>query len=126
MIRNFTRIQQAYETQYANIMNYVEMIANFREVIHKNVRELSVAALSRPDGESNQPSHPNSVPSIETDHNRQLNLLDVQDQEENANQILVNKIRGTTKKTILNAEESLNKLDGVLKQLRTNMLKELK
>jgi archaellum component FlaC len=124
MIRDFERIQQSYEKQCEDIMNYVEMIDHLRTVVYKNIRELT----GTPANEHMSP--PLSVPvrheriqQAEAIGNNLQPSSGEEDNGENPNKTFMNKIRGTTKKTIQHAEEGLNKLDGVIKQLRTNMQK---
>jgi hypothetical protein len=129
MIHDFERIQQSYEKQCEDIMNYVEMIDNLRTVVYKNIRDLGGApTLLQSTNEHNQP--PLSVPirhervqQNEPIGNNQQSLTGEENNGDNPNTTFINKIRGTTKKTIQHAEEGLNKLDGVIKQLRTNMQK---
>jgi hypothetical protein len=128
MIHDFERIQQSYEKQCEDIMNYVEMIDHLRTVVYKNIRELTGTPLFTPANE--QMSQPLSVPvrheriqQAEAIGNNLQPSSGEEDNGENPNKTFMNKIRGTTKKTIQHAEEGLNKLDGVIKQLRTNMQK---
>jgi len=128
MIHDFERIQQSYEKQCEDIMNYVEMIDHLRTVVYKNIRELTGPPLFTPANE--QMSQPLSVPvrheriqQAEAIGNNLQPSSGEEDNGENPNKTFMNKIRGTTKKTIQHAEEGLNKLDGVIKQLRTNMQK---
>ncbi|CAF3971506.1 unnamed protein product [Rotaria sp. Silwood2] len=130
MIRKFEEIQQTYEKQRENIKNYVDMIDHLRTVVHKNIRQLGNASAFPSINE--QMSTSSSVPTqIE-----QLHLTEVmrnnqqpqpsnseEDNPEGSSKSFMKKIRGTTRQTIEHAEESLNKLDDVIKQLRTNMQK---
>jgi archaellum component FlaC len=128
MINDFERIQQSYEKQCEDIMNYVEMIDNLRSVVYKNIRELGGASTFPSTNEFIQPtlSAPPRQELIQlpepTGNNYQQSSSE-EDNGDNLNKTFINKIRGTTKKTIQHAEEGLNKLDGVIKQLRTNMHK---
>jgi len=130
MISDFERIQQSYNKQCEDIMNYVEMIDNLRSVVYKNIRELGGASTFQPSNEPIQPIL--SAPPIirqeraqppEPTTNTYQPSSSEDDNSDNPNKTFMNKIRGTTKKTIQHAEEGLNKLDGVIKQLRTNMQK---
>lgn len=128
MIQDFERIQQSYEKQCEDIMNYVEMIDNLRSVVYKNIRELGGASTFQPTNELTQPVLTVPVRQERTQHTEpvstnQQQFDDDDDNSDNPNKTFMNKIRGTTKKTIQHAEEGLTKLDGVLKQLRTNMHK---
>jgi hypothetical protein len=128
MINDFERIQQSYNKQCEDIMNYVEMIDNLRSVVYKNIRELGSTPTFQP---TNEPIPPILPPPIRQEHRQSTETIasnyppSTGDDEggDNPNKTFINKIRGTTKKTIQHAEEGLNKLDGVLKQLRTNMHK---
>jgi archaellum component FlaC len=128
MISDFERIQQSYEKQCEDIMNYVEMIDNLRSVVYKNIRELGGASTFPPTNEQSQTTSSAPVRYDRMHHTEPIGNDHQQfdgdeDNVDNANKNFMNKIRGTTKKTIQHAEEGLNKLDGVLKQLRTNMHK---
>ena len=46
MIYRFESVQQSYEKQCEDIMNYVEMIDDLRQVVYKNIRELSGTSSS--------------------------------------------------------------------------------
>jgi len=128
MINDFERIQQSYEKQCEDIMNYVEMIDNLRSVVYKNIRELGNTSTYQSTNEHFQPitSVPirhETIQHTEPLGNNQQQSSGEEDNSDNPNKTFMNKIRGTTKKTIQHAEEGLNKLDGVIKQLRTNMHK---
>ncbi|CAF1068442.1 unnamed protein product [Rotaria sordida] len=129
MIHNFEHIQQTYEKQCENIMNYVDMIDHLRTVVYKNIRQLGSASTFSPTNEQSQtsssvPAHFEALPHSEIIVNKQLASSSYEeDNPEYANRTLMNKIRGTTKQTIQHAEDSLSKLDNVLKQLRTHMTK---
>jgi hypothetical protein len=128
MIHDFERIQQSYEKQCEDIMNYVEMIDNLRTVVYKNIRELSGTPTFQTATDPIQPQFTTTVrhekiqQSEATGNNHPQSDGD-DNNEEHPNKIFIKKIRGTTKKTIEQAEDGLNKLDGVIKQLRTNMQK---
>jgi archaellum component FlaC len=127
MIHDFERIQQSYDKQCEDIMNYVEMIDNLRSVVYKNIRELggTPTMTTTTTTELHQPpirqERPQSNEPI-VNNNFQPSSGE-EDNSDNPNKTFMIKIRGTTKKTIQHAEEGLNKLDGVIKQLRTNMHK---
>jgi len=126
MIHDFERIQQSYDKQCEDIMNYVEMIDNLRSVVDKNIRELGgTPTMTTTTTELHQPpirqERPQSNEPI-VNNNFQPSSGE-EDNSDNPNKTFMIKIRGTTKKTIQHAEEGLNKLDGVIKQLRTNMHK---
>jgi archaellum component FlaC len=133
MIDDFERIQQSYQKQCEDIMNYVEMIENLRTVVYRNIRDLGGAPsnASSFSATTDFPSpNPYAAPPVRhermqrseaTSSNPQLNSVD--DNGDNQNRNFIDKIRGTTKKTIQHAEESLNQLDSVIKQLRTNVRK---
>jgi len=129
MINDFDRIQQSYEKQCEDIMNYVEMIDNLRSVVYKNIRELGGGSTFQSTTEYIQPTTFAPIRHETIQHTEPLGNTQQQlssgeeDNSDNPNKTFMNKIRGTTKKTIQHAEEGLNKLDGVLKQLRTNMHK---
>lgn len=133
MIDDFERIQQSYQKQCEDIMNYVEMIDNLRTVVYRNIRGLGGASANVGPfaAVTDFPSpNPYNAPPIRqermqrseaTSSNPQLNS--VEDNGDNQNRNFIDKIRGTTKKTIQHAEESLTQLDSVIKQLRTNVRK---
>ena len=133
MIDDFERIQQSYQKQCEDIMNYVEMIENLRMVVYRNIRDLGGASSNTSsfavatDYPSVNPlaaqpvRHERMQRSEASNSNPQLSSVD--DNGDNQNRNFMDKIRGTTKKTIQHAEESLNQLDTVIKQLRTNVRK---
>jgi archaellum component FlaC len=130
MIHDFERIQQSYEKQCEDIMNYVEMIDHLRTVVYKNIRELTGPSTFQPVNEHMSPPvfvpvrHERIQQTEATGNNPQRQQSSGEEEsEENSNKTFMNKIHGTTKKTIQHAEEGLNKLDGVIKQLRTHMQK---
>lgn len=109
------------------MIGYVDMIDNLRKIVYQNIRGLSSASSFSSSSELNQPpsgvvrldQHP--IPENLRDNQSQLSTSSDQENPEGTNKTLMHKIRGTTKKTIQHAEESLSKLDDVIKQLRTNM-----
>ena len=115
MIERFEGIQQSYQKQCEDIMNYVEMIDNLRSIVYKNIRDLGGAPSSASDSPTIRFEQPVTT--------MQSNSPTITYNDDEENKTFMNKIRGTTKKTIQHAEEGLNKLDGVIKQLRTNMQK---
>ena len=129
MINDFERIRQSYVKQCEDIMNYVDMIDHLRTVVYKNIRELTGPPIFQ--GANEHISPPLSVPIRQErmqqaeaiGNNPQQHSSGEEDNVEHPNKAFMKKIRGTTKKTIQHAEEGLNKLDGVIKQLRTNMQK---
>ncbi|CAF1525825.1 unnamed protein product, partial [Adineta steineri] len=126
------------EKQCEDIRNYVDMIDNLRSVVYKNIRELAGTPTCQTINDNLSPSpstaihHERTQPTEASNnhhpyqppqqHQHQQSSGE-EDDGENPNKTFMNKIRGTTKKTIQHAEEGLNKLDGVIKQLRTNMQK---
>ena len=139
MIRDFERIQQSYDKQCEDIMNYVEMIDNLRTVVYKNIRELTGTPTSQLPHDHYPPTmsapvrheRTSSNDPITTNNSHPYHLHqhppqpggEDDDNGDNPNKTFINKTRGTTKKTLQHAEEGLNKLDGVIKQLRTNIQK---
>ncbi|CAF3517127.1 unnamed protein product [Adineta steineri] len=139
MIHDFERIQQSYEKQCEDIRNYVDMIDNLRSVVYKNIRELAGTPTCQTINDNLSPSPSTAIHHERTQHteasannhhpyqppqqHQHQQSSGEEDDGENPNKTFMNKIRGTTKKTIQHAEEGLNKLDGVIKQLRTNMQK---
>ena len=137
LVQQFQSIQQSYEKQCEDIMNYVEMIDDLRTVVYKNIRKLS-------ENSSNTPAAMNeylSVPSpaiqsqvfqlAEDDSAHQTPMSsggEEEDVEESSNpnpenKTFMKKICGTTRRTILQAEEGFIKLDHVIRQLRTSIQK---
>lgn len=140
LIQQFQSIQQSYEKQCEDIINYVEMIDDLRTVVYKNIRKLSE---SSPAGATTIPNEYLFVPSPtslavqsnqyqltedDSSHQQQPMSSGEEDTESTSseptkNKTLMTKLRGTTKKTILQAEEGFIKLDSVIRQLRTNLHK---
>jgi hypothetical protein len=124
MINTFESIEKSYHKHCDDIMNYVEMIDNLRRVVYRNIRELGCASTSLLPLQHEYVVQPSTTPirheQIQltefVDNNQQLNIDDESDKRN-----IMDKIRGTTKKTIQNAEASLNQLDDVIKQLRNNI-----
>jgi hypothetical protein len=125
MINDFERIQQSYEKQCEDIMNYIEMIDNLRLVVYKSIRGISNTSTVQTTSEFTSPPvrSERHVTTEASGNNQQHFSGEEEDNGENPNKTFIKKISGTTKKTIQHAEEGLNKLDSVLKQLRTNMQK---
>jgi hypothetical protein len=134
MIYRFECIQQSYEKQCEDIMNYVEMVDDLRQVVYKNIRDIggtpsstaaneylqappplaSTSVRSHPfQSKEDESSHPEPTSSGEEDNNSATN----------SNKTLKKTIRDTTRKTIQQAEEGFIKLDHVIRQLRTSMHK---
>ena len=119
MIQDFERIQQSYQKQCEDIMNYVEMIENLRLVVYRNIRELGNASTMQTSQEYAQPiaaAPPRHEPMQRSENQPQASSLD-----DNLNKNFMETIRGTTKKTILHAEEGLTQLDSVIQKLRSSI-----
>lgn len=137
LIHQFQSIEQSYEKQCEDIMNYVDMIDDLRTVVYKNIRDLggvttTASAMATSDylqapSSSNIRTHPYQMSENESSHSAQASSAEVDEQEmdENTgeNKNFMKKIRGTTKKTIQQAEEGFIKLDHVIRQLRTSIHK---
>jgi len=116
-------------------MNYVDMIDDLRTVVYKNIRELG----GTPTSTTHEHLHPIapvassssiSLPSVDNDIPHQQPPISSGDEEEeeqhidnHSNKTIMKKIRGTTKRTIQQAEEGFIKLDNVIRQLRTSIQK---
>ena len=128
-INEFERIKQTYDKQCESMMSYVDMIDNLRTVVYQNIRGLNGTPSLPPTNEQSQ--SPLSVPIRQQqvhqaeplENNLQAANNSEQEAPESTGKRLMQKIHGTTKKTIQHAEESLSKLDNVLEQLRRNMQK---
>lgn len=141
LIQQFQSIQQSYEKQCEDIINYVEMIDDLRNVVYKNIRKLSE---SSPAGVAATTNEYLSVPSPtslavqsqqyqftedDSSHQQTQHMSSGEEDAESTsseptkNKTLMTKLRGTTKKTILQAEEGFIKLDHVIRQLRTSLHK---
>jgi hypothetical protein len=117
-------------------MNYVEMIDDLRTVVYKNIRKLSEASPSTapianeylsvpPPSSMAVQSHPHQYSEDDSSHQQQMSSgeEEVETNDNPSNKTFMTKIRGTTKKTIQQAEEGFIKLDHVIRQLRTNIQK---
>lgn len=120
MIGDFERIERTYEKQCEDIRNYVDMIGNLRKVVYKNIQQLGGSGMVPITFEANPPptTMTLSTTSVETNSSRQSTNED--DNSDNPNKTFMTKIRGTTKKTIEQAQDGLQKLEGVIQQLRIN------
>lgn len=144
LIQQFQSIQQSYERQCEDIVNYVEMIDDLRTVVYKNIRKISESSSSPPPmvsaneflivptPASSSAVHSQSHQTAENDSSHQQQQQQISSGEEEIeididnnppNKTLLKKIRGTTKKTMQQAEEGFLKLDHVIRQLRTNIQK---
>lgn len=134
MINDFERIQESYEKQCEDIMNYMDMIDNLRTVVQRNIQELgsssssSSVAMMRSASSSEQlfpsttapapappvPVRPERMQRSEiSGSNSQLSTTD-----NSTSRNFMSALHGTTKKTIQNAEKSLDQLESVIRQLR--------
>ncbi|UJR22056.1 hypothetical protein I4U23_025124 [Adineta vaga] len=139
LIHHFQSIKQSYEKQCEDIMNYVDMIDDLRSVVYKNIRDLggvtttTTATPMATNDYLQEPSpstiraHTYQMSEDESSHAPQVLLGGTDEEEINENsgnnKTIMKKIRGTTKKTIQQAEEGFIKLDHVIRQLRTNIHK---
>lgn len=116
-------------------MNYVEMIDELRTVVYKNIRELggtpSPAMATSDYLQAPAPStiRTHSYQMTEDDSCHSTMAVsggeedDDMDSQPSNNKSIMKKIRGTTQKTIQQAEEGFIKLDNVIRQLRTSLHK---
>lgn len=140
LIQQFQSIRQSYEKQCEDIINYVEMIDDLRTVVYKNIRKLSESSpagatatatneyLSVPLPTSMAvQSHPYQLSEDDSSHPQPISSgeedVESTSSEPTKNKTIMTKLRGTTKKTILQAEEGFIKLDHVIRQIRTNIHK---
>jgi hypothetical protein len=133
VIQQFQSIKQLYEKQCEDIMNYVEMIDEVRTVVYKNIRKLSETSIVQTNDHLPVPPsvHCHLYQSREDDsshHQQQQQQIssgeeEIEIDENPPNKTLMKTIRGTTKKTMQQAEEGFIKLDHVIRQLRTNIQK---
>jgi predicted ribosome quality control (RQC) complex YloA/Tae2 family protein len=140
LIQQFESIQQSYEKQCEDIMNYVDMIDDLRTVVYKNIRKLSETSSSPsttataneylpipPPLSSSVHSHSYQLTEDDSCHQQQMSSgedeIEIEIDEHQSNKTFMKKLRGTTKKTIQQAEEGFLKLDHVIRQLRTNIQK---
>jgi hypothetical protein len=116
-------------------MNYVEMIDDLRTVVYKNIRELGGTTSTTndhihppppPSSSSSVIFHSNQPNEVEMSHSPQHASSGEEEEQiadQHSNKTFMKKIRGTTKKTIQQAEEGFIKLDNVIRQLRTSIQK---
>ncbi|CAF0845241.1 unnamed protein product [Adineta ricciae] len=133
LIHEFHAIQQSYEKQCDDIMNYVDMIDDLRTVVYKNIRDLGVPTATSATAMATNDCVQVQSPAAIRAHSYQMaeddsSHLPDDDEEEaenksGSNKAMMKKIRGTTKKTIQQAEEGFIKLDNVIRQLRTSIHK---
>lgn len=123
MIGDFERIQKTYEKQCEDIRNYVDMIDNLRTIVYKNIQQFGGTGIAPIVFEANPPptTMTLSTTSIQTINSR--NSTDENDNSDNPNRTFMTKIRSTTKKTIEQAQDGLEKLDSLLHQIRINQKK---
>ena len=127
MIDNFERIQQSYQKQCEDIMNYVEMIDNLRTVVYRNIRGLG-ASSNVGSFMATTEYPPPTPPAVPIRHQRvqRSEMTTSNPQLESSgdngdNQNIIRNIQGTTKKTIQQAEQGLSQLDHFIKQFRANV-----
>ena len=126
LIHYYQSIQQSYEKQCRDMMEYVDMVDELRAVVYRNIHELGATSPSYPTSEyfqspSSSPrvhSNPRQFMEDETFHRAQP-VLNVEDSA--SNKTLMNKVRDTTVKAREQAEEGITKLDNVIRQLRSNL-----
>lgn len=117
MISEFERIQRSYEKQCDDIRNHVDMIDDLRKVVHQNIRHLGGSTTIALPLEQN-PSSIMTLTTSSVEPMSQRNSTNENNSNENSSQIFMTKIRGTTKKTIEQAEDGLRQLQGVIQQLQ--------
>lgn len=138
VIQQFQSIKQSYDKQCEDIVNYVDMIDDLRTTVYKNIRKLSESSSTGITNEYFPVPHPPSQPlqthpyqTSEDDASHQQHMSSGDDEVEStaseptssSNKTLMKKLRGTTKRAILQTEEGFLKLDSVIRQIRTNMHK---
>jgi hypothetical protein len=135
LIHQFQSIRHSYEKQCEDIVNYVDMIDDLRTVVYKNIRELGgtpSTTMATSDYLQAPPlstvrSHPYQMAEDDSCHSAPAMSAGEEDEEMDGhpsnNKNLMKKIRGTTRKTIQQAEEGFIKLDNVIRQLRTSIHK---
>lgn len=105
------------------------MLDDLRTVVHKNIRELSGTSSTGGESFSTPPptirAYPQQYKEDESTHQlqTQLHVSSGEEEETDPNKTFMNKVRGTTRKTLQQAEDGFNKLDSVIRQLRTNIYK---
>ena len=144
LITKFQAIQQSYAKQCEDIVNYVDMIDDLRTVVYKNIRKLSETSSSPASGGNGgggggaasneyltvpQPaslgvqSHTVQHAENSSSHQRHVSSGDEESDNVENNPTLMKSIRGTTKKTLQQAEEGFIKLDNIIRQIRTSLHK---
>lgn len=137
VVQQFQSIKQSYDKQCDDIVNYVDMIDDLRSAVYKNIRKLSESSSAGITNEYfqvppplSQPiqSHPYQSSEDDSSHPQQMSSGDDEvasnaSEPTATNKTLMKKIRGTTRRTILQAEEGLLKFDNVIRQIRTNLHK---
>jgi hypothetical protein len=127
VIERFRLIEQSYEKQCEDILNYVDMIDELRQVVYTNIRDLTGTNNQEQSKTSSPMSsvRSQSIPTVIDDESKHTALSsgDEDTCDTKSNKKLMNKIRGTTKKRLHQAEEGFMKLDQVLRQFRTNIQK---
>lgn len=126
MMSNFEHIEESYKKQCEDIMNYVEMIDTLRRVVYRNIRELSCGqnlSTEYSNGSLRGIQVIRTVPMARTAANGSNGQLNAAEGSDNALSGCFQKVRGTTKQSIGNAEQGLSVLETIINQLRTNSLK---
>lgn len=111
LLLRFCSIEQSYDKQCEQILNYVEMIDDVRQIVYKNLKDLSQTTNS-----SNVVPSPMCV--ADGPHSS-----DEENVTETSNKTFLKKIRGKTKKHFHQAEEGITKLDNALRRFRHSMEK---
>lgn len=122
LIERFQSIEQSYEKQCEEIMNYAELIDDLRQVVYKNLRELTGTSMTASNEQLDSPP-PMPSRSMETTQPAVSSGEEETTSECSSNQSLMKRFRGRTRKHLHQAEEGFLKLDHVIRQLRTNIQK---
>ena len=105
-------------------MNYAELIDELRQVVYKNLRELTGTSMT---ASNEQLDSPPILPARSVEAEKSQPAVSSGDEETSSecpsNRTLMKRIRGRTRKHLHQAEEGFLKLDHVIRQLRTTIQK---
>ncbi|CAF1028769.1 unnamed protein product [Rotaria sordida] len=135
LIHVYQSIQQSYEKQCDDIIHFVDSLEDVRTAVYNNIRELGGTPSTttttaheylQPPSSSSVRSQPYQLRGDESSHQQQQQQQQISSGDEDdheGSQTFMQKFRGTTRKTIEQAEEGFTKLDHAIRQIRTNIHK---
>ncbi|CAF3436135.1 unnamed protein product [Rotaria socialis] len=129
LIKDYRSIGIFYDKQCDDIIHYVDLLEDVRTVVYKNIRELGGTAspMAIPNDLLQAPLlgvRMNLSQSREdgSTHQQPMVIGDEDNNDESSKKFM-DKVLGTTKKTIHHAEEGFLRLDTAIRQIRTNIHK---